>query len=64
MEMDEFPRRPDDPLALLVAQELGELSIEELEHRLAILRDEITRSQAMITAKQASQAVAETFFKT
>jgi len=62
METDELPHRPDDPLALLVAQELGALSIEELEHRLAILRDEITRSQAMITAKQASQAAAETFF--
>ena len=44
MDMDElFAKRPEDPLAKLVKQDLDPLSVNELRERVAVLEAEIER---------------------
>ena len=43
-----LPDKPDDPLTLLVKQDLDPLSIEELQARIAILKAEIARVEAQL----------------
>lgn len=40
---DLFAKRPDDPLVQLTKQDLGPLSVDELDERVEILRAEIAR---------------------
>ena len=40
---DLFAKRPDDPLVQLTKQDLGPLSVDELDERVEILRSEIAR---------------------
>lgn len=47
-----------------IGQDLGPLSLEELSGRIAMLKDEITRIEAAMSAKRASADVADAFFKT
>jgi uncharacterized small protein (DUF1192 family) len=46
-----------------IGQELALLSVEELAERVAILKDEIVRLEAVMGSKKASRNVADTFFK-
>jgi uncharacterized small protein (DUF1192 family) len=44
MDMEDYvPKRADDPLALLLKQDLDPLSIDELHARIALLENEIDR---------------------
>ena len=64
MDLDElFPGKPDDPLALLVKQDLDPLSVDELHERIATLKDEIARVEAHIAAVTAHRSAAEELFK-
>jgi uncharacterized small protein (DUF1192 family) len=46
-----------------IGQDLNLLSVEELDARVQLLRDEISRLEADMTQKRASRAAADTFFK-
>lgn len=64
MDFDElFPKKPDDPLALLVRQDLDPLSVEELEARITALEGEIARSRTRIDFAVHHRASADSLFK-
>ena len=46
-----------------VGMPLDTLSIDELAHRIAILREEITRIEAAIETKNASRSAADAVFR-
>lgn len=46
-----------------LGQDLSELSIEEIDHRIDLLKAEIERLAAARLSKQASKAAADLFFK-
>ena len=51
------------PIAHDIGMVLDALSIDELEARIGLMRDEIARLEGAITAKKASKSAAESFFK-
>lgn len=64
MDLDElFSKKPNDPLTLLVKQDLDPLSVEELTLRIEALRAEIARVEARIGAANAHRASAEALFR-
>lgn len=64
MDLDElFPDKPDDPLTLLVRQDLDPLSVDELHARIQILENEIARVKAKIEAAVNHRASADELFK-
>ncbi|HAF42431.1 MAG TPA: DUF1192 domain-containing protein [Sphingobium sp.] len=60
---DNLPRKGDDPLARLLTQDLGPLSVAELHARIATLEAEIARSRARIESAVNHKATAEALFK-
>lgn len=56
--------RPKKKISHEIGQELSLLSLEELRDRVALLKDEIARLEAVMTGKRASRSAAEGFFKT
>ena len=64
MDLEElFPSKPDDPLALLVKQDLDPLSVDELRERIVTLEGEIARVKAKIEAAVNHRASAEDLFR-
>jgi uncharacterized small protein (DUF1192 family) len=64
MDMDEdLPRKADDPLAQLLRQDLGPLSVADLEARILALEGEITRIRSKIESAVNHKASAEALFK-
>ena len=57
---DETPRKKP---AHEIGQKLDEISVVELDERIALLREEIARLEAARDAKRAAQAAADAFFK-
>ncbi len=57
---DEGPARKP---GYVIGQDLSELSLDELSARVIALRAEVARVEEMIRTKQASAAVADTFFR-
>ena len=62
-EDDFFSSRPQDPLSQLVRQDLGPLSLDELQTRIETLRGEIARIEAHMAAVSAHRSAAEQLFK-
>jgi uncharacterized small protein (DUF1192 family) len=60
---DLFPDKPGDPLTELTRQDLDPLSIEELNERIATLREEIARVEAHIERVNRDRTAAEELFK-
>jgi uncharacterized small protein (DUF1192 family) len=60
---DLVARGPNDPLPLLVRQDLGPLSQEDLTVRIAVLEAEIARTQGHIRAAAAHRSTAESLFR-
>ena len=60
---DYFTSRPTDPLTLLVKQDLGPLSQDELGQRIAILKHEIERVTRHMSAADAHRNAADALFK-
>jgi uncharacterized small protein (DUF1192 family) len=58
---DEEP--PKRKAELVIGEDLGRLSIAELEERIVALEAEIARVEEALGHKRASHGVAETFFK-
>jgi uncharacterized small protein (DUF1192 family) len=63
MAKDEDDDRPKKKIVHEIGQDLALLSVKELEGRIALMKEEITRLEASIKSKQASRNVADTFFK-
>jgi len=64
MDMDEDrPTKADDPLAQLLRQDLGPLSLAELEQRIRALEGEIARTRSKIEDAVNHKASAEALFK-
>lgn len=59
MDEDEVRRTPVHE----VGMPLDTLSVDELAHRIAILKDEIARLEAAIETKNASRSAADAVFK-
>jgi uncharacterized small protein (DUF1192 family) len=57
---DERPR-PTAPHSL--GEDLSRLSVDELNHRIALLKEEIARLEAAIAAKSAHRSAADRFFR-
>jgi uncharacterized small protein (DUF1192 family) len=55
--------RPKKKIAHEIGQDLSLLSLNELQERIELLRDEIRRLELAIAGKQASRGVADQFFK-
>ena len=64
MDLDDLlPRRKDDPLSALSAQDLDPLSIEELDVRIAALQAEIERVKAKRDGATAFKSAADALFR-
>jgi uncharacterized small protein (DUF1192 family) len=55
--------RPKKKIVHEIGQDLALLSVNELNERIALMREEIARLEAAIASKQASRNVADGFFK-
>jgi uncharacterized small protein (DUF1192 family) len=55
--------RPKKKIVHEIGQDLALLSVKELQERIGILKEEITRLEADIARKQASRGAADQFFK-
>jgi uncharacterized small protein (DUF1192 family) len=55
--------RPKKKIAHEIGQDLALLSLKELEERIALLQQEISRLEAAMVGKQASRGVADQFFR-
>lgn len=55
--------RPKKKIAHEIGQNLYLLSVDELNERIALLRDEIARLEADIKSKQSSRSAADQFFR-
>jgi uncharacterized small protein (DUF1192 family) len=60
---DEDDDRPKKKIVHEIGQDLALLSVKELQERIVLLKEEITRLEASIASKQTSRSVADTFFK-
>ena len=61
-----MPADEDEPRRKIthdIGQDLSLLSVAELNERIVLLRSEIERLGAAVTAKQASRSAADSFFK-
>jgi uncharacterized small protein (DUF1192 family) len=64
MDLDElFPDKPKDPLAELIKQDLGPLSIDELVARIEILKEEIVRVETHMADAERHRSAADELFK-
>lgn len=57
------PLRPTAPVTHLVGQDLGPLSVAEIDTRIALLETEITRLREARTAKEAVKRAADSLFR-
>ena len=55
--------RPKKKIVHEIGQDLTLLSVNELNERIALMRDEIARLEADIAKKQSSRSTADQFFK-
>ncbi|WP_417622028.1 DUF1192 domain-containing protein [Parasphingorhabdus sp.] len=64
MDDDEnLPRNANDPVALLIKQDLDPLSVNELDQRISLLKSEISRCEAKKSSAVSHRANAENLFK-
>ena len=62
-EDDFFSSAPADPLTLVCKQDLGPLSVAELDERIELLRQEIARVEQHQADTQAHRSAADELFK-
>ena len=62
-EDDFFTSKPQDPLTQVTKQDLGPLSIAELDERIAILKGEIARVEAHMAEASRHLNAADELFK-
>ncbi len=62
-EDDFFTSKPSDPLSLLVKQDLGPLSVDELHERIEALKGEIARVEQHLADTEQHRNAADELFK-
>ena len=62
-EDDFFSTAPTDPLTMVCKQELGSLSVAELDERIELLKQEIARVEQHLSATHAHRSAADELFK-
>lgn len=62
-EDDFFTSKPSDPLTLLVRQDLGPLSVDELNERIETLKAEIARVEQHLADTAQHRSAADELFK-
>ncbi len=62
-EDDFFTSKPQDPLTLVTKQDLGPLSLAELEERIAILKGEVVRVETHMAEASRHLSAADELFK-
>jgi len=62
-EDDFFSSKPQDPLTLLVKQDLGPISQDELAERIEILKGEIARIEQHMANVDKHRSAADELFK-
>ena len=62
-EDDFFSSKPQDPLTQVTKQDLGPLSLDELQARIETLKGEIARVEAHLSAASAHRSAADELFK-
>ena len=62
-EDDFFSSKPQDPLAQLVKQDLGPLSVDELQERIEALTAEIARIERHLADTARHRSAADELFK-
>lgn len=62
-EDDFFSSKPQDPLTLLVKQDLGPLSVDELNERIDTLKGEIARIEQHLSDTARHRSAADELFK-
>lgn len=55
--------RPKKPQAHEIGSDLSLLSVDELHHRISLLREEITRLESAAASKASGRAAAESLFR-
>lgn len=60
---DNLPRSANDPLALLIKQDLDPLSVDELEKRISALKNEISRCEKKKSFAVSHRANADNLFR-
>ncbi len=60
---DSLARRTDDPLRLLVKEDLDRLSVAELDERVRLLEGEIARVKAKRDGASSFRSVADSLFR-
>ena len=62
-EDDFFTSKPSDPLTLLIRQDLGPLSVDELNERIEVLKAEIARVEQHLVDTARHRSAADELFK-
>ena len=62
-EDDFFSSKPQDPLNLLVRQDLGPMSVAELAERIETLKGEIARVEQHLAETERHRSAADELFK-
>jgi uncharacterized small protein (DUF1192 family) len=62
-EDDFFTSKPQDPLTQVTKQDLGPLSLAELEERIAILKGEVERVETHMAEASRHLSAADELFK-
>jgi uncharacterized small protein (DUF1192 family) len=62
-EEDFFSSKPQDPLTLLIKQDLGPLSVDELNERIGTLKGEIARIEQHLADTARHRNAADELFK-
>ena len=60
---DFFSSKPQDPLTLLMKQDLDPLSVDELQERIEALKAEIARVEQHLTDSARHRSAADELFK-
>ena len=62
-EDDFFTSKPSDPLTLLIRQDLGPQSVDELNERIEVLKAEIARVEQHLVDTARHRSAADELFK-
>lgn len=63
MDIEDLAPRPDQPLKALAKEDLGGLSIDELNDRIQALKAEISRIEQVLANKKDSLNAADNVFR-
>ncbi|WRH77135.1 MAG: DUF1192 domain-containing protein [Sphingobium sp.] len=64
MDLDElFAKRPEDPVAIVLKQDIDRLSVDELQDRIDALNTEIARCEAKMAAATSHRSAADALFR-